>query len=102
RSQPQAGRAAAKLNRGACGRFHPAPGGLYCARPLLCATACATFALSLNDDHGGATVAGSASPPRAESPMAAERSHLNPGFKVVSHASPRRRLLLSAARSAPA
>src|SRR5690606_29205335 len=30
--------------------------------------------------------------PRAESPKAARRPHLNPGFKVVSHASPWRRM----------
>src|SRR5690606_29826373 len=56
-------------------------------RPLPCSTACATFALSLNYDHGGARNPGVQVRLAAGSPMETERSHLNPGFKVVSQAS---------------
>src|SRR5690606_9545439 len=50
--------------------MHPPPGnpGILPARPLPCATACATFALSLNNDLGDAADSGSACPPRCGKP----------------------------------
>ena len=61
-----------------------------------------TYALSLNDDHGDAAEARRASPPRAGSPKASRHSHLNPGFKVVSHASTWRRMPFFASRGVAA
>jgi len=56
-------------------------------RSLPCATASKTFALSLNNDTGDVRKPGVHIRPRAESPKESQRSHLNPGFKVVSQAS---------------
>jgi len=49
-------------------------------------------ALSLNYDHGCATAPGVQVRLVAGSPKESQRTHLNPGFKVVSHASSPRRM----------
>jgi len=60
-----------------------------------------TFALSLNYDHGCATAPGVQVRLVAGSPMEPQRTHLNPGFKVVSHASSRRRMQYSSKSGVP-